>query len=98
VGFDFASPAETAEAVAEEARELSAAADVREAFDEMGDLLFAVVSLARRLKVNPEDALRVAGQRFRERFAHTEATLRKDGLTFSELDRDEQARRWNETR
>jgi tetrapyrrole methylase family protein/MazG family protein len=98
VGFDFASPADTAEAVAEEARELSASADVREAFDEMGDLLFAVVSLARRLKVNPEDALRVAGQRFRERFAHAEATLRKDGLTFSELDRDEQARRWNETR
>src|SRR6478672_1402826 len=98
VGFDFASPADTAEAVAEEARELSTAADVREAFDEMGDLLFAVVSLARRLKVNPEDALRVAGQRFRERFAQAEATLRKDGLSFNELDRDEQTRRWNETR
>jgi tetrapyrrole methylase family protein/MazG family protein len=54
--------------------------------------------LARRLKVNPEDALRVAGQRFRKRFAEAEATLRKDGLTFDELDRDEQSRRWNETR
>jgi Protein containing tetrapyrrole methyltransferase domain and MazG-like (predicted pyrophosphatase) domain len=63
----------------------------------MGDLLFAVVSLARRLKVNPEDALRVAGQRFRKRFAQAEATLRKDGVTFNDLDRDEQARRWNET-
>src|SRR6478672_5597794 len=50
VGFDFASPASAADAVGEEARELSTAADVREAFDEMGDLLFAVVSLARRLK------------------------------------------------
>src|SRR3984893_9715217 len=63
VGFDFASPIDTAEAVAEEARELSGAADARQAFDEMGDLLFAVVSLARKLKVNPEDALRVARQR-----------------------------------
>ena len=97
VGFDFASPLATAEAVAEEARELSGAADARQAFEEMGDLLFAVVSLARRLKVNPEDALRVAGQRFRRRFAQTEAGLRKDGVTFSELDRDEQAKRWNET-
>jgi tetrapyrrole methylase family protein / MazG family protein len=97
VGFDLASPVDTAEAVAEEARELSGAADARQAFEEMGDLLFAVVSLARRLKVNPEDALRVAGQRFRKRFAQIEAGLRKDGVTFSELDRDEQSRRWNET-
>ena len=96
MGFDFASPIDTAEAVAEEARELSSAADARETFDEMGDLLFAVVSLARRLKVNPEDALRVAGQRFRDRFAQTEAGLRQDGVTFSDLDRDEQSRRWNE--
>lgn len=98
VGFDFASPVETAEAVAEEARELAGAADAQETFEEMGDLLFAIVSMARRLKVNPEDALRVAGQRFRRRFAAAEASLRKDGVTFGELDREEQARRWNETR
>ena len=64
-------------------------------FEEMGDLLFSVVALARRLKVNPEDALRVAGQRFRRRFADTEASLRKDGVTFKELDRDELAKRWD---
>jgi tetrapyrrole methylase family protein / MazG family protein len=97
VGFDFASPVETAEAVAEEARELAVTADARETFEEMGDLLFAIVSLARRLKVNPEDALRVAGQRFRRRFAETEASLRRDGVTFGDLDREEQARRWKET-
>jgi tetrapyrrole methylase family protein / MazG family protein len=97
VGFDFASPVATAEAVAEEARELAVAADTRETFDEMGDLLFAIVSLARRLKVNPEDALRVAGQRFRTRFAETEASLRKDGVTFADLDRQEQERRWKTT-
>ena len=98
VGFDFASSLDTAEAVAEEARELSGAADTRQTFDEMGDLLFAVVSLARRLKVNPEDALRVAGQRFRDRFAQTEAGLRRDGVKFGELDSDEQLRRWNESK
>lgn len=97
VGFDFASPIEAAEAVAEEAREL-AAANPSAVFDEMGDLLFALVSLSRRLKVNPEDALRVAGERFRRRFAETEASLRKDGLTFADLDSDEVARRWQESR
>jgi tetrapyrrole methylase family protein / MazG family protein len=97
VGFDFASPVDTAEAVAEEARELAEAGDASQTFEEMGDLLFAIVSLARSLKVNPEDALRVAGQRFRKRFAQAEATLRKDGVTFSDLDHDEQARRWKET-
>ncbi|TAN32288.1 nucleoside triphosphate pyrophosphohydrolase [bacterium] len=97
VGFDFTSPIESAESVAEEARELAVSADARKNFEEMGDLLFAVVSLARRLKVNPEDALRVAGQRFRRRFAATEASLRQDGVSFRDLDADELARRWEKT-
>jgi tetrapyrrole methylase family protein/MazG family protein len=97
VGFDFESPVAAAEAVAEEARELAVAADAHEIFDEMGDLLFAIVSLARGLKVNPEDALRAAGQRFRRRFAQTESSLRKDGVGFKDLDPEERARRWKET-
>jgi tetrapyrrole methylase family protein/MazG family protein len=100
VGFDFESPVDAAEVVAEEARELSEATDAKgasETFDEMGDLLFAMVSLARKLKVNPEDALRVAGQRFRKRFAAAEASLRRDGVKFGDLDHEEQARRWRET-
>src|SRR6266849_4893929 len=87
-----------AEIVAEEARELAEASDPKHAFEEMGDLLFAVVSLARRLKINPEDALRVAGQRFRRRFAETEASLRRDGVDFGDLDREAIAKRWEETR
>jgi tetrapyrrole methylase family protein/MazG family protein len=97
VGFDFESPTQTAENVAEEARELAEATDAKQAFEEMGDLLFAVVSLARRLKINPEDALRVAGQRFRDRFAATEASLRRDGVDFRDLDRSELVKRWEET-
>jgi uncharacterized protein YabN with tetrapyrrole methylase and pyrophosphatase domain len=98
VGFDFESPTQTAENVAEEARELAEASDPEQAFDEMGDLLFAVVSLARRLKINPEDALRVAGQRFRQRFAATEESLRRDGVDFRDLDREALAKRWEETK
>ena len=98
VGFDYTSPKEAAESVAEEARELASAGDAQRTFEEMGDLLFAMVSLARQLKVNPEDALRVAGERFRSRFAKAEAALREEGRTFRDLDATEMARSWEETR
>ena len=97
VGFDFTSPRAAADAVAEEARELAEASE-EERFDEVGDLLFAIVSLARTLKVNPEDALRVAGQRFRGRFAKLEARLRDEGVAFGDLDAAELQRRWDESR
>jgi tetrapyrrole methylase family protein/MazG family protein len=80
VGFDFGSPKAAAAAVAEEAEELAAAEDPKAAFDELGDLLFALVSLARKLKLNPEDALRASGRRFAERFRRIEAKARADGL------------------
>ena len=98
VGFDFPSPAAAAASVAEEARELAGVSDHDRAFEEMGDLLFAIVSLARSLKVNPEDALRVAGQRFRRRFAAAESSLRREGKKFSDLEADELVRRWEESR
>jgi len=98
VGFEFASPAQAAEAVAEEARELAEAADPEAAFVEVGDLLFAIVSLARRMKVNPEDALRVSGQRFRKRFGQLESSLALEGLSFRELEPDDLARRWEKSR
>lgn len=98
VGFDFESPSAAAESVAEEARELAEATDRERAFDELGDLLFAIVSLARTLKMNPEDALRVAGERFRRRFAATEASLRSEGKTFADVDDGEKLRRWEESR
>ena len=55
------------------------------------------MSLARSLKLNPEDALRVAGQRFRKRFAATEAALRSEGKTFSDINDAEKRRRWEDS-
>jgi tetrapyrrole methylase family protein/MazG family protein len=98
VGFEFTSPLATADAVAEEARELAQAADPSAAFIEVGDLLFAIVSLARGMKVNPEDALRVAGQRFRTRFGGLEASLAQEGKSFRELEPDDLERRWEKTK
>jgi len=98
VGFDFSTPAEAAESVAEEAKELAEVTDRDRAFEELGDILFAIVSLARTMKLNPEDALRVAGQRFRRRFAAAEAGLRSEGKSFADVDREELIRRWEESR
>jgi len=98
VGFDYSTPKAAAESVAEEAQELANETDQRRVFEEMGDLLFAIVSLARTLKVNPEDALRVAGQRFRDRFAAMEKSVSGEGRTLRDLDSVEINRRWEESR
>ena len=95
VGFDYVSAKESADAVAEEARELAESDDPAAAFDELGDLLLSVVSLARKLKVNPEDALRVAGQRFRDRFAALEAQVRAENVNLRDLTPEDLQRRWD---
>lgn len=59
---------------------------------ELGELLFAVVALARHLKINPEDALREAGRRFEERFGEVEARAREQGIDLRELGPEELAR------
>jgi MazG family protein len=61
-------------------------------FDEIGDLLFAVVSLARRRKVDPELALRGASGRFRARVEAAEAHARRSGSAWEELSEDERLR------
>ncbi|HYM67632.1 MAG TPA: nucleoside triphosphate pyrophosphohydrolase [Patescibacteria group bacterium] len=94
VGFDYSSPHAAAEAVGEEARELVAATDPEAVFEEIGDLLFAIVALARKMRVNPEDALRVSGRRFRRRFAAMEDSMRKDGLGFQDVSPEELMARW----
>ena len=97
VGFDFDDARAAAGAVAEEAGELAAAGSAPEAFAEIGDLLFAVVNLARKLKVNPEDALRVSGQRFMERYKVMDRRLREQGRSYREMSADELGEAWEAT-
>jgi len=86
VGFDYADAPAAADGVAEEARELATAADDQEVFRELGDLLFALVNVARKRRVNPEDALRSAGQRFAARFRAMERLALDRGVNFADLD------------
>ena len=69
---------------------LEAAGEGPDAFDALGDLLFAAVNVARKLHVDPELALRAAGARFRGRVEAAEALAEGSGVAWSQLDRDEQ--------
>ncbi|KQY75184.1 nucleoside triphosphate pyrophosphohydrolase [Brevundimonas sp. Root1423] len=82
VGFDWPSTDEVFDKLDEEVAELRveiAAGDLDKARDEVGDLLFVVANLARKLGVEPEDALRGANAKFVRRFGFIEAELAKDG-------------------
>jgi len=83
VGFDWrdarAVLMKIREEVAEVETELAAGADEQKLADELGDLLFAVVNLARHLEVDPELALRAANTKFERRFAHIESRLAETG-------------------
>ncbi len=79
VGFDWPDPSGSRQKVDEEVGELDEAiesGDSERIEHELGDLLFALVNLARHQEVDAEAALRKAGDRFRERFGHVEARVR----------------------
>jgi MazG family protein len=61
-------------------------------FEEMGDVLFAAVNVARRLNVDPELALRAMARRFVERVERAEGYAKEEGKTFTELPLGEQDR------
>jgi MazG family protein len=62
--------------------------------DEVGDLLFVLVNLARYLNVDPESALRRTNRKFRARFAHVEDKLREQGKRFEDSDINEMEHYW----
>lgn len=86
VGFDWPDVSGILDKVAEEASELAAENERERQTDELGDLLFAVVNLARRMDVDPEGALRRATERFDRRFRAMEEAGPLEGLTLQELD------------
>src|SRR5690348_314864 len=61
-------------------------------FEELGDLLFAAVNVARRLNVDPELALRAMTRRFVERVERAEQQAAAEGKSFAQLELDEQDR------
>jgi ATP diphosphatase len=97
VGFEWPVTDGFLDKVAEEAHELAAeiaAGKMAHATAELGDLLFALATLSRRLGISAEDALRGANLRFRSRFEAMEAQARAQGRALDTLTLDEWDTLW----
>jgi tetrapyrrole methylase family protein/MazG family protein len=98
VGFDWPELAGVIAKLQEELQELAEAETEVEKVVEMGDLLFSVVNYARRLMIDPEAALRLANQRFRERFRKVERLARQSARVLSDLQIDELEALWQQAK
>ena len=101
VGFDWPDRGGVQAKIREELEELEDAAGTRETAlveDELGDLLFAVVNLARHLDVDPEKALTAANYKFERRFRAMEAELDREGLEMRRMSLEALDQRWRKAK
>jgi MazG family protein len=101
VGFDWPDAGGPLAKIREEVEELTRELDgdvTPELRHEIGDLLFAVVNLARHRVIDPERELRSANQRFRERFHHIERRLAEQGRSPKDATLEEMDALWEEAK
>ncbi|OPX18103.1 hypothetical protein BXT86_02925 [candidate division WOR-3 bacterium 4484_100] len=96
LGFDWQSSAGPLRKIGEEIGELNRSKTETERFEELGDLLFACVNLARHLRIDPEDALRSANKKFVERFRNVVSELEGMGRDIRKVSLEEMDRVWEE--
>jgi MazG family protein len=97
VGFDWNETHEVVAKLEEEIEEIKAAVaagDQDQIREEIGDLLFATASLARKLNIEPETALKTALEKFRTRFTRVEAEVSKRGQKVHHLTLDQLEEIW----
>lgn len=98
VGFDWAEAVTILDKLAEETREITHEIETdaphERLEDEMGDVLFVCVNLARKLNIDPERALKRANAKFERRFSHIEAELRAAGRSPETASLDEMEALW----
>jgi MazG family protein len=100
VGFDWERTGDVVAKIQEEVDELREVVDERAGVDqaraeeEMGDLLFSIANLARKLKIEPETALRKANDKFTRRFEAMERTIAASNRTTAEMSLDELEAEW----
>jgi tetrapyrrole methylase family protein/MazG family protein len=97
VGFDWEKPEDCMAKMDEEVdefKEAFAEGDMGKMEHELGDVLFSVINMARFCKVNPDEALRKANDRFIKRFAHIEKQLKEQGSSCEEATLEEMENLW----
>ena len=101
VGFDWPDAAAVLDKLEEEAGELRAElaeADPARLADEVGDLLFVLANLARKLNLDPETCLRQANAKFQRRFNQMELTAEHKQLTLAEMTLEAMEATWQEVK
>ena len=101
VGFDWENAEQVIEKLHEELTEFAAARVTgrqEELEDELGDMLFVLVNLARFVKVDPEQALRKANAKFRRRFGYIERKLAERGRKLEDSNIQEMEALWQEAK
>jgi tetrapyrrole methylase family protein / MazG family protein len=103
VDFDWPDVASVIEKLDEEVEELKQAVasetpSQREVADEVGDLLFVAVNVARLLGIDPESALKSSNRKFRRRFRYIEDRLREQGRKPADSDHVEMDALWDEAK
>ncbi|HEX2997230.1 MAG TPA: MazG family protein, partial [Anaerolineales bacterium] len=98
VGFDWPEIEGVLEKIAEEIDEVKRATNEDELAAESGDLLFALVNLARWKKLDAESALRGTNMKFKKRFSYIEQSAKKQGRELSSLSLDEMESLWQEAK
>lgn len=97
-GFDWPDVSGVLAKLDEERNELAACTTQEEREEELGDMLFTLVNLARFMKVDPEQALRRTNAKFRRRFGHVEQQLAARGRTLPESSLEEMETLWQEAK
>ncbi len=97
-GFDWDDAGGVLDKLVEEIGEFRAAATPEERADEFGDILFAIVNLARWSGIQAEDALRQANNKFRNRYRMMERLATERGLDFTALPLDDKEALWQEAK
>jgi len=101
VGFDWSRTGDVVDKIEEEVAELRRAVAEEgraRSEEEMGDLLFAMANLSRKLGIDPESALRKANEKFTARFDQMEDRLHAQGRSVHAATLDEMEREWQEVK
>ena len=101
VGFDWRRTEDVFHKVEEEIAELRqavAGGDKAEIQSELGDLLFTIANVARKVDVNPEEALQSTNRKFMRRFESMERTVRGQGKNLDQLSLEEMDKLWDEAK
>lgn len=101
VGFDWPEPAQVLDKIEEEIvelREAIASGKIEAIQDELGDLMFALVNLARHVKVKPDMALRSTNAKFERRFNYIESCLALQDRTLQDASLDEMEALWQQAK